>query len=138
MSGNRKAKDVLGKDDLIVIGGAGGFIGGSLARHFTEHGFTRIRAVDTICNATAVRQREAVALAADVEAMVVVGGRDSANTGRLVELCRASRPDATYHVESAEELPLEALAGRRVVGVTAGASTPEWVIAEVVQRLREL
>jgi 4-hydroxy-3-methylbut-2-enyl diphosphate reductase len=103
-----------------------------------ERRYGRVRAIDTICNATAVRQREATALAAEVAAMVVVGGRESANTRRLVELCRAIRPEATFHVESADELPRAELAACPVVGVTAGASTPEWVIAEVVARLREL
>jgi len=103
-----------------------------------ERRYARVRAVDTICNATAVRQREATALAGEVDAMVVVGGRESANTRRLAELCRAIRPEATFHVESAVELPAAELASCPVVGVTAGASTPEWVIAEVVERLRQL
>lgn len=103
-----------------------------------ERRFGRVRAIDTICNATAVRQREATALAAEVDAIVVVGGRESANTRRLVELCRAIRPEATFHVESAAELPAAEFVSCPVVGVTAGASTPEWVIAEVVERLRQM
>ena len=73
-----------------------------------------------------------------VDAIVVVGGRESANTRRLVELCRAIRPEATFHVESAAELPVDEITACPVIGVTAGASTPEWVIAEVVEHLRQL
>lgn len=92
---------------------------------------------ESICSSTEDRQREVLEMAGRVEAIVVVGGRHSANTLRLAELARSSGKP-TIHVESAEELRPEALAGAQVVGVTAGASTPDWLVEEVVDRLRHL
>ena len=89
---------------------------------------------NTICDATEKRQRAAVAMAAQVDLVVVVGGRSSGNTTRLAELCAAVQPH-TYHVEDAAEIRPEWLAGVVVAGVTAGASTPPEQIAEVVARL---
>lgn len=91
----------------------------------------------TICDSTGRRQREAHALAKDVDAMIVVGGRNSANTRRLAEICRGTGTP-TSHVETAEELDLQTLAQYATVGVTAGASTPNWLIQEVVDRLEGL
>jgi 4-hydroxy-3-methylbut-2-enyl diphosphate reductase len=92
---------------------------------------------NTICSATEKRQRAAVAMAASVDAVVVVGGRNSGNTSRLAELCAAVQP-RTHHVESAAEIRPEWLTGVGVVGVTAGASTPRDQIEAVVERLKEL
>lgn len=88
----------------------------------------------TICFATRQRQDAAASLAARADAMVVIGGRNSSNTTRLAEIC-ALACDRTFHVESAEELAPESFAGCAVVGVTAGASTPENQIQAVVDRL---
>jgi len=95
---------------------------------------TEIRVFNTLCSATNRRQEHAVALARQVEAMVVVGGRNSANTGRLAELCRLTGVP-TYHVETAADLDDGWFAGVQTVGVTAGTSTPDWVIDEIVKRL---
>ena len=92
---------------------------------------------DTICDATSDRQAEATELARQVDAMVVVGGRDSANTRRLAQLCEAAGA-RTYHVETEPELPLDALRDLDVVGVTAGASTPSWLISRVVEQLQSV
>ncbi len=92
---------------------------------------------DTICDATADRQKEAVELAREVDAMVVVGGRESANTARLARLCESAGA-RTFLVETEEELDLDALRRMEVVGVTAGASTPTWMITRVVERLQAL
>ena len=94
---------------------------------------------NTICDAIAVRQSAAIALAGEVEAVVVVGGKDSANTLRLAQICAESSGGraATYHIETADELDAIDLGGYRRVGVTAGASTPDWVIQEVVDKLRK-
>ena len=96
-----------------------------------------LRVADTICDATEQRQSAAVDLAHQVEAIIVVGGADSANTKRLGELCRDAGAPA-YVIEEASEINPAWLQGLDRVGVTAGASTPEWVIDQVVERLREI
>jgi small subunit ribosomal protein S1 len=90
----------------------------------------------TICTATELRQQAAVELAAKVEVMVVVGGRNSANTARLAELCRQAG-SRVYHIETAAELSGEWFAGVQAAGITAGASTPDWLIEEVIQKMQE-
>jgi len=89
---------------------------------------------ESICASTADRQEEIAELAAECDAVVVVGGRHSANTLRLAEISRSSGVP-TFHVEEAEELREEEFRGMKVVGVTAGASTPAWVTEEVADRL---
>ncbi len=92
---------------------------------------------DTICDATFRRQHEVRRLAKHVEAIVVVGGKNSANTKRLAEI--ASECNAfTLAVETAEDLDLEKLKNFSSIGVTAGASTPNWVINQVVKQLEAL
>ncbi|MBQ9252745.1 MAG: bifunctional 4-hydroxy-3-methylbut-2-enyl diphosphate reductase/30S ribosomal protein S1 [Clostridia bacterium] len=92
----------------------------------------------TICSATEVRQREAMELASRADRMIVVGGRNSANTRKLYDLCRARCPD-TILVESAAEIP-HAFANKDpgMIGITAGASTPTDSLKEVVTRMSEL
>jgi (E)-4-hydroxy-3-methyl-but-2-enyl pyrophosphate reductase len=97
--------------------------------------FPGISVFESICSSTEDRQREVRELSGRVDAVVVVGGRHSANTLRLAEVARASGKPVV-HVESAAELDVAELAGARVVGVTAGASTPSWVIGEVVEKLQ--
>jgi 4-hydroxy-3-methylbut-2-enyl diphosphate reductase len=96
-----------------------------------------IRVYNTICDATSVRQEEARELAARVDSMVVIGGFNSANTCRLAELCAEIQP-RTHHIETEEELEPAWFDGCSSVGVTAGASTPKWLIDRVVARLREM
>lgn len=92
---------------------------------------------DTICSATQHRQKSAAELAGMVDAMVVIGGRNSSNTTRLAEICAASCP-RSFHVESAGELCADDFAGCCVVGITAGASTPEEQIDEAAAFLESL
>ncbi|KKM08812.1 hypothetical protein SY88_22155 [Clostridiales bacterium PH28_bin88] len=91
---------------------------------------------NTICHATRQRQEAARKLARSVDAMVVIGGRNSANTGKLVQIC-AGTGTATYHVERAADLQPQWFEHTKRVGVTAGASTPDWIIEEVVKRMTE-
>ena len=93
-----------------------------------------VRIFNTLCSATAKRQRAALELAGEVDAIVVVGGRNSANTSRLAEICRAAGA-RVHHVETSEELKPEWFEGYDAVGVTAGTSTPEWIIEDVVSTL---
>ena len=96
-----------------------------------------LRAYNTICNATADRRNAALMLAGEVDVMVVVGGRNSANTRRLAEMCSSSGVP-THHIEVAEEIDPKWFAGVGTVGVTSGASTPDWIIKEVVEKLESL
>jgi len=96
-----------------------------------------VRAVNTICNDTEERQEDARALAAEVDAVVVVGGKNSANTRHLAEICRGIQP-RTWHVETEAELRPEWFAGCRVVGLSAGASTPDWIVEGVAAWLQGL
>jgi 4-hydroxy-3-methylbut-2-en-1-yl diphosphate reductase len=96
-----------------------------------------VRAVNTICYDTDERQTDARSLARDVDAVVVVGGKNSANTRHLAEICREIQP-RTWHVETEDELRPEWFAGCRTVGISAGASTPDWVVEGVAERLRAL
>ncbi|WP_045223056.1 4-hydroxy-3-methylbut-2-enyl diphosphate reductase [Desulfonatronum thioautotrophicum] len=93
--------------------------------------------LDTICAATMNRQSEARVIAGQVQTMIVVGGRESGNTRRLVQVAEMAGIPC-FHVEVADELPLARLRGLDRIGITAGASTPKTVIQEVVQRLETL
>jgi 4-hydroxy-3-methylbut-2-enyl diphosphate reductase len=99
--------------------------------------FGEVRVVRTICTATVARQRASSDLAERVDLMIVIGGRNSANTNRLAERC-AAHGVPTHHVEVADEVEPGWLAGRPRVGVTAGASTPQWIIDAVCDRIRRL
>jgi len=92
---------------------------------------------NTICEATEQRQAEAREMAREVECVVVVGGRNSANTRRLAAICREILPN-TQHIERAAELDRQSVAGCATIGVTAGASTPEEEIAATVAALADL
>ncbi len=96
-----------------------------------------VRVFNTICDATAVRQQEATELAQQVDGMVVIGGFNSANTRRLAEICKEIQP-MTYHIETASEIDPSWFNGLVKVGVTAGASTPKWIIDDVLARLRKI
>lgn len=95
-----------------------------------------LRVFNTICNATLERQASALELAGRVDVMLVVGGRNSANTRRLWELCREAGCDA-YHIETTDELEPSWFEGKKEVGVTGGASTPHWIIDEVVRTVED-
>jgi 4-hydroxy-3-methylbut-2-enyl diphosphate reductase len=105
---------------------------GALALEIKE-----VRAVNTICSDTEERQEDARQLAGEVDAVVVVGGKNSANTRHLAEICRAIQP-RTWHVETEDELEPKWFQGCRVIGISAGASTPDWVVEGVASRLATL
>lgn len=91
---------------------------------------------DTICFATAQRQEEAAALSRVCGAMVVIGGRHSANSQHLAEICRQSCGNVQF-IERPEELDFSKLSNIPVVGLTAGASTPAWIIKEVSRKMSD-
>lgn len=97
-----------------------------------------LKVFNTICPATFYRQSAALDLAARVDLMVVVGGKNSSNTTHLAEICRAQGTE-TIHIEVYTELiGHPALAHAQTVGVTAGASTPEWLVQEVIESIQAL
>ncbi len=92
--------------------------------------YTEIRAFDTTCQEVTARQEAAARIAQKVELVIVVGGRNSANTSRLAEIVRDAGKDLLY-VERASELPRRPLMQAATIGVVAGSSTPAWVVREV-------
>ena len=102
---------------------------------FLKKLYTNALIIDTICNATETRQKEAESLARRCDVMVVIGGRQSSNTQKLVTV--AAKHTRAYSVETAAELQPEWFLGAETVGVTAGASTPSSIIEEVLSSMSE-
>ena len=96
-----------------------------------------VKVYNTICNSTALRLKETEEMARTADVMVVVGGKNSANTTQLANLCR-SMSVRTYHIETETEIDPSWFRGVKKVGITAGASTPEWIIAEVKNRIHAI
>lgn len=99
-----------------------------------------LRIYNTLCDATMQRQRAAAELARQVGTMIVVGGHHSGNTRRLADICRATGTP-THHIETAEDIDprwLEDLAPEESVGLTAGASTPDWAMNEIIEALSSI
>jgi 4-hydroxy-3-methylbut-2-enyl diphosphate reductase len=92
---------------------------------------------NTICAATSQRQQEAETLSAEADVMIVVGGHNSSNTNKLYETCR-QRCERSYLIETADEVPADQIHETDCVAVTAGASTPQWLLNEVEDRLKHL
>jgi len=97
--------------------------------------YTELRAFDTTCQEVTARQEAAARIARKAELVIVVGGRNSANTSRLAEIARNAGKDI-LHVERASELPRRRLARAGSIGVVAGSSTPAWVVREVATAAR--
>ena len=98
---------------------------------------TELKVYNTICNSTAERLKETEKMAKKVDLMIVVGGKNSANTTQLKKLCE-SIGIRSYHIETASEIKKSWLRGTTKVGITAGASTPEWIIEEVKDKLMHI
>jgi (E)-4-hydroxy-3-methyl-but-2-enyl pyrophosphate reductase len=96
-----------------------------------------MRVFDTICDSTNMRQKEVLELAKEVDAMIIVGGRNSANTKRLYEISFSSGVPS-FHIESEHELERLELEKYENIGIMAGASTPNWVIMKVIDRIKTL
>lgn len=95
-----------------------------------------LKVFNTICHATTQRQESAIKLAKRVDLMIVIGGHNSANTNRLTSLCK--QYVTTYHIEIADEIDKSWFDGIEIVGVTAGASTPEWIVDDVIEKLTSI
>lgn len=108
----------------------------AIARKLIKDGVVELRVFNTICEAVALRQDEARSLARECDLMLVVGGKQSANTRTLAKLCRMEGTRA-YHIEGFDGLDHSWLRRKRNVGIVSGTSTPEWVIEGVVKKLME-
>ncbi len=99
---------------------------------FDKKGYD-IKCLNTICNATEVRQTEARQIASQVDAMIVIGGKNSSNTQKLFEICKEECSN-TYYIQTAEDMDFTTIRGMQRIGITAGASTPKNIIEEVQTR----
>jgi 4-hydroxy-3-methylbut-2-enyl diphosphate reductase len=97
--------------------------------------FAELKVINTLCKEAIERQKSAVEVCRQVDVMFVLGGLESANTRKLAELCK-KRNSQTFHLQNWNELDINVLFGKTTAGVTAGASTPEWIIAEFVENLK--
>lgn len=107
-----------------------------MVSYLEEEGY-KIKFINTICNATSERQDEAREIASEVECMIVIGSKLSSNTQKLYEICKQLCPN-TYCIEDASSLDTNWFLNIHKVGVTAGASTPSDVIAEVLGKLEQI
>ena len=108
----------------------------NICKYFKNKDYTNAEIFDTICFATYERQQEAEQLAARCDGMIVIGGRNSANTARLYEICR-SRCENTVLIQDVSELSVQKFKNNNLIGITAGASTPVWIIEEVFFTMEE-
>lgn len=98
---------------------------------------TSVEVFNTICNATTVRQNSTAEVSKKVDAMLVIGGYESSNTIKLYEISRRHCKNV-FHIETVEDLSLQEIAKFNTIGITAGASTPEWIIEEAVKAMDNL
>ncbi len=99
--------------------------------------FENVLKFDTICNATDKRQVEAEKISKEVDMVLVIGGQNSSNTNKLYEICKKNC-ERTYKIQTASEIPPVDIKKIKKIGITAGASTPDWVIKEVIHKMSEL
>ncbi len=96
-----------------------------------------VRVFNTICNATGENQKAAAELSKEADIMLVVGGKNSSNTKQLLEICKANC-ESSFLVESANDIEESWFDGKKFCGISAGASTPDWVISEVIDRVSNI
>lgn len=97
---------------------------------------SQVKVFNTICRATFDRQSAAAKLAKEVDVMIVIGGKNSGNTTRLYQIC--SNITKTYHIENVDEIENDWFNNIETVGITAGASTPDWIIENIKRRIKEI
>ena len=97
---------------------------------------SQVKVFNTICRATFDRQSAAAKLAKEVDVMIVIGGKNSGNTTRLYQIC--SNITKTYHIEDVDEIEPAWFDNVETVGITAGASTPDWIIENIKRRIKEI
>ncbi len=106
-------------------------------KKWANNKYSHYKIFETICDSTAKRQAEVQNLADSADAVIVVGGQNSGNTKRLAEISKKTGKP-TYHVETESEIDVDALSEAKCVGITAGASTPNWVIKKIYRTLEAL
>jgi 4-hydroxy-3-methylbut-2-enyl diphosphate reductase len=100
-------------------------------------GFDEMKVINTLCKEAIKRQQAAIDLCRKVDIMFVLGGLESANTRKLAELCKKYN-NRTFHLQSWDEFDINQVFGSKTAGVTAGASTPQWIIDDFVKKLEEI
>ncbi len=104
--------------------------------NYLMHHYKEVRVFNTICNATFDNQDAAKELSKEADIMIVIGGKNSSNTKQLYKICKENC-DESYLIEDENELEKEWFEGKKLCGVTAGASTPDWIIQRVIGKIRE-
>ncbi|MHC4808644.1 MAG: bifunctional 4-hydroxy-3-methylbut-2-enyl diphosphate reductase/30S ribosomal protein S1, partial [Planctomycetota bacterium] len=99
-----------------------------------KQSFGELKVINTLCKEAIRRQEAAVELCKQVDIMFVLGGLESANTRKLAELCKKYNSQ-TFHLQNWNELDKSKVFGKNIAGVTAGASTPDWIITEFLRNL---
>lgn len=107
---------------------------GNMVGLIVKNSFSEMKIIDTLCKEAIKSQQCAIELCRQVDIMFVLGGLHSANTRKLAELCKKYN-NQTFHLQNWKELDTISLFGKETAGVTAGASTPEWIIKEFVENL---
>ena len=110
---------------------------GDMVNNIIRTGFSEMNVINTLCKEAMKRQESAVELCQKVDVMFVLGGLESANTRELAQLCKKYNK-STFHLQNWSELDTISISGKNRAGVTAGASTPDWIIEEFVENLRVL
>ena len=107
-----------------------------LMQSVLKRDFAELRIFNTICDDTLHRQKAVLKLSCKVDLMLVIGGKNSANTKRLFQICRQTGVE-THHIENAERLNPEWLKGKRNTGLASGASTPDWIVEEILKKIKK-
>ncbi len=105
--------------------------------HYLMKHKKEVRVFNTICNATFENQDAARELSQEADVMIVIGGKNSSNTKQLYRICKENCPDS-YLIENKDEIESEWFEGKKICGITAGASTPNWIIDEVIENIKKI
>ena len=107
--------------------------------NLSKESIEELKSFNTICAATEERQKSVYDLSKNVDFMIVIGGKHSSNTTKLYQIAKENCKN-TIHIENASELPKDLLENKNIknIGITAGASTPDWIIKEVVKIMEGL
>jgi (E)-4-hydroxy-3-methyl-but-2-enyl pyrophosphate reductase len=134
---NLKTLDIKGKVGVVSQTTFSKNVYMEMLRWLVSQQFAELRVYNTLCSSIEKRSMAATDVAQTVDVMLVIGGRMSSNTKRLYEACKAVNT-RTYHVETKDEISEKWFASAEGVGITAGASTPQWIIAEIIDFIEKL